>query len=129
MTDVEHNSIGHEPDTTDVRGVGVTGVAILAGIAVILAVVYGMFQYLAHHPVIVSPGSPLAETSQQQFPPPPRIEVQPAKELRDLRSYEEHILSTYGWVDKNAGIVRIPISRAMELQLERGFPVRKQVPK
>ena len=32
------------------------------------------------------------------------------------------ILSTYGWTDKKAGVVRIPIDRAMELQLERGLP-------
>jgi len=39
------------------------------------------------------------------------------------------VLSTYGWTDKNAGVVRIPIDRAMELQLERGFPTRKETPK
>jgi hypothetical protein len=34
------------------------------------------------------------------------------------------ILHSYGWVDEQAGLVRIPITRAMELLTERGLPVR-----
>jgi hypothetical protein len=33
-------------------------------------------------------------------------------------------LSSYGWVDREAGIVRIPIDRAMDLLAERGLPAR-----
>jgi hypothetical protein len=29
-------------------------------------------------------------------------------------------------VDKGKGMVRIPLARAMELQMERGFPTRKE---
>jgi hypothetical protein len=31
-------------------------------------------------------------------------------------------LNGYGWVNKEQGIVRIPIERAMELIVEKGFP-------
>ena len=68
----------------------------------------------------------MAETDRQQFPQTPRIEEHPAIELKELHSQEDRILSTYGWTDKKAGLVRIPIDRAMELQLERGFPMRKE---
>ena len=34
------------------------------------------------------------------------------------------MLDSYGWVDKNAGVVRIPIDEAMKLTLERGLPAR-----
>jgi hypothetical protein len=37
--------------------------------------------------------------------------------------WDEH-LNSYGWLDKNAGVVHIPIERAMELTLQRGLPVR-----
>jgi hypothetical protein len=66
----------------------------------------------------------MAETNQQQFPPQPRLEVHPTIELHELHSDEDKILSTYGWTDKDKGIVRVPIDRAMELQLERGFPTK-----
>jgi len=31
-------------------------------------------------------------------------------------------LSTYGWIDRQGHIVRVPIQRAMELRLAKGFP-------
>jgi hypothetical protein len=125
--DSKHNTIGHETDTGDVRAIGLTGVSLAIGIGIVLLLVYGMFQYLKHRPIVITPENPLAETDRQQFPPAPRIEEQPFMELRELRSQEESVLSTYGWMDKKAGIVRIPIDRAIVLQLQRGFPVRREV--
>jgi len=43
-----------------------------------------------------------------------------------MRAREDEILTTYGWVDRNAGIVRIPIDAAMKLTLERGLPARSE---
>ena len=39
---------------------------------------------------------------------------------------EEQTLHSYGWVDQPAGVVRIPIDRAMELLAQRGLPTRPQ---
>jgi hypothetical protein len=33
-------------------------------------------------------------------------------------------LTSYGWVDKEGGVTRLPIDRAMEVMLEKGFPAR-----
>jgi hypothetical protein len=126
MTELSHNSIGHEADDADVRGIGLTGLALAIGIAIVLFLVYGLFQYLVRHPVVIVPASPLTESDKQQFPAMPRISEHPATELENLHSREDQILSTYGWVDKKTGMVRIPSDRAMELQLERGFPARKE---
>ena len=41
-----------------------------------------------------------------------------------LRQGEAEKLSSYGWVDKDGGVARIPIDRAMEVMLQRGFPAR-----
>ena len=38
-------------------------------------------------------------------------------------SEESALLDSYGWVDKDAGTVHIPIEDAMRLTLERGLPV------
>jgi hypothetical protein len=40
-----------------------------------------------------------------------------ASDLLELRAKEEKDLNTYGWVDKAAGAVRIPVNRAIELYL------------
>ncbi len=54
--------------------------------------------------------------------PEPRLQVAPAADLGALRAHEESILHSYGWVDRPAGVVRIPIERSMELLLQRGLP-------
>ena len=41
--------------------------------------------------------------------------------LKKLREETEKDLTTYAWVDKNKGVARIPISRAMKLLAERGL--------
>jgi hypothetical protein len=66
--------------------------------------------------------SPLAQT-RPALPPEPRLQVAPSQELQELRASEEAVLQSYGWVDQAAGIVRLPMARAMELVLERGLPV------
>src|SRR2546430_6465167 len=38
-----------------------------------------------------------------------------AKKLKDARDEEAKALTSYAWVDKNKGTVRLPIDRAMEL--------------
>jgi hypothetical protein len=38
---------------------------------------------------------------------------------RESRDAAERWLGSYGWVDRDAGVVHIPIERAMELYLER----------
>jgi hypothetical protein len=62
-------------------------------------------------------------------PPGPRLETNPQAELQRFRAEEEKRLNTYGWIDKQKGIVRIPINEAMK-KLARtgapGFPERPQ---
>jgi hypothetical protein len=59
-------------------------------------------------------------------PPEPRLQEHPREDLSELRAREDEILSSYGWVDRNAGVVRIPIDAAMKLTLERGLPARAE---
>ena len=54
----------------------------------------------------------------------PRLQTVPAADLIIFRDKEEKELHSYGWVDKGAGVVRIPIEQAMDLLLQRGLPVR-----
>jgi hypothetical protein len=47
--------------------------------------------------------------------PPPRLQANPPAELERLRARDRERLETYGWIDRDEGLVRIPILRAMEL--------------
>ena len=42
------------------------------------------------------------------------------QDLADIRAEDETLLAGYGWVDEQAGVVRIPIEEAMRLIVERG---------
>ena len=62
---------------------------------------------------------PLA-AAQIREPQGPRLLTQPFKDIYLLRQAEREKLTTYGWVDQGAGIVRIPIEDALRLTSERG---------
>lgn len=57
-------------------------------------------------------------------PPAPRVQTREMLDLKAFQTEEREILSTYGVVDRDQGIYRIPIEEAMKLTLERGLPVR-----
>lgn len=57
-------------------------------------------------------------------PPSPALQVSPAMDLKEFRRREDAELEGYGWVDKRAGIARIPIEQAMELVVREGLPVQ-----
>src|SRR5438445_8053634 len=54
----------------------------------------------------------------------PRLRVAPPRDLAEFRAREEAELNSYGWVNKTAGIVRIPIDSAVESPLQKGLPGR-----
>jgi hypothetical protein len=71
---------------------------------------------------------PLAAGQERRLPAAPRLQQFPENELYEFRQREEATLQQYGWIDRNAGRVQIPISEAMRLTVERGLPVRAQLP-
>ena len=49
--------------------------------------------------------------------PLPALEARPT--LTELRQREQEILQSYTWVDREAGVVCLPIDRAIQLYVER----------
>ncbi|MEQ1572820.1 MAG: hypothetical protein ABL993_01105 [Vicinamibacterales bacterium] len=75
-----------------------------------------------------APRYPLASNVDPALPAQPRLQQFPRNEIYEFRVKEEMVLHGYGWADKAAGTVRIPIDQAMRLSLERGLPARAQEP-
>lgn len=112
---------GYERSDLTAKSVAIFGVALAAVIILVLVVTGWMFHYFsAQYARVDVPPSPLART--RPGPPEPRLQVDPTKDLRAMRAEEDTRLTGYGWVDKEAGVVRMPIARAMELLVERGLP-------
>ncbi len=55
----------------------------------------------------------------------PPYEATPVKDLAALRASEDKSLHSYGWVDRQKGIVRVPIDVAMRLTVQHGLPVQQ----
>ena len=68
---------------------------------------------------------PLAAAQEPRLPPAPRLQQFPANELYEFRAAKRPLLDGYGWVNKEAGTVHIPIAEAMRLTVERGLPVAR----
>jgi hypothetical protein len=122
----ENPSVHHEASDINIRAVFAFGLGlIVVGVVVSLAV-YVLFGYFtAREGRTVAAEYPLAVQQGAQLPPEPRLQIHPREDLQDLRASEAEILGSYGWVDKNTGIVRIPIDEAMKLTLQRGLPARE----
>ena len=54
--------------------------------------------------------------------PAPRLQTDPAADMRGFRAREMAWLNTTGWVDKSQGVVHIPISEAMQQIAQEGIP-------
>ncbi len=123
MTRDEEAGLGIENpqgyEQTDVRAKGV--MIFLAGLLVSLGVslvfvwwLYGVFS--------VKPAA--VQISPAQIPPEPRIQSAPLVDIWQIRAHEDAVLDSYGWVDKQTGVVRIPVDRAIDILAQRGLPVR-----
>jgi hypothetical protein len=68
---------------------------------------------------------PLAAGQQNQLPPSPRLQHDPQLDMRELRARQQALLEGYGWVNRDGGVARIPITEAMRMVVERGLPTRE----
>ncbi|HEX9273850.1 MAG TPA: hypothetical protein VGA01_16740 [Candidatus Binatia bacterium] len=117
--------VGHELSDLKPGYVALFGIALTA-VIVAAAVITSLLIHFkaAEHSRQETPVPRLAQ--EREATPGPRLQVDANKDLRQMRAGEEAALNSYAWVDKDAGIVRIPIQRAMEILAKQGLPARKQ---
>jgi hypothetical protein len=121
-----HDDVAHEASDINFRGVVTSGIGLLVLGALVYVVVWVFFGFLSERNSRASAqlAYPLAAGQQDRVPPEPRLQTNPRADLRELRESEDKRLDSYGWVDRNAGIVHIPIDDAIKLTLQRGLPSR-----
>ena len=92
-------------------------------LALTLVAMKWAFDYFSKTEPLGAPAAPFA-TQENQLPPQPRLQVEPHTDLQDYCQAQQQQVDSYGWIDKPAGIVRVPIDRAMDIVLARGLPSR-----
>ena len=118
---------GHEEEDIDLKVVG-RWTAIL--FALMFATVFGMkflfgFKLSDHYLVDSVPKPRLQNFQVSDRFAPPRLQNNPRRDWSEYSATEQKQLDSYGWTDKNVGVARIPVDKAMDLLLEKGLPVRK----
>jgi hypothetical protein len=127
MNEMSHNSEPlispkHETRDADIHKL------ILFGIACVVLIGFGFIitEIVVHVWVPPRPASAPATLYAQggQIPPRPRLEQHPGETIGPYMRMENHLLNSYGWVNRQAGTVRVPIQQAMSMLLQKGVPVR-----
>lgn len=113
----------HEGSDVSIRALGIFLAALAVTMIVTGALMVGLFDVFLDEAekADVSP-SPLATSGEPPAPPGPLLQVAERLDLRLHRESQEKLIHETGWIDRDAGVVRIPIDRAIELTAERGFP-------
>jgi hypothetical protein len=113
---------GHETQDVNLRGLLIiTALTIVLGVLVLVGT-WWFFQVLRERRKHdVTPANLMALEHGERLPPPPRLEGiermnGKAKETKSMPSTRPN---TYGWVDRKAGIVRVPMDRAITLITEQ----------
>ncbi|MFQ5650592.1 MAG: hypothetical protein ACE5IY_11675 [bacterium] len=127
-TNPKHKSPGYETSDARIGPILMSIIALFALLAVAFVSMYSLYGFFKRtNEEAAAPRSPLA--LERPLPPEPRLQVHPEMDWQTFRARQDSILNNVGWVSREAGIVRLPIERAMEMVLQRGFPVREQAGK
>ena len=118
----KQDATGHETRDINARAVAWFGL----GLVITFLLIFLMARWLlgifgAQHSV----GTAVSQISGQRMPPPqPRLQTNSTGDMARFREWENGILTNYSWMDRPAGVVRIPIERAMDIIAERGLPAQ-----
>ncbi len=119
----ESTERGYETRDAWPKALLIFGLALIGLVLIVMAISRGLLSSMDE---AVSRGDssphPLAE--ERQVPHAPRLQVTPSLDIAEHREIERRLLTNYEWIDREEGVVRIPVSRAMELVVERGGSLR-----
>src|SRR5262247_4393841 len=117
----------HEPNTVNIPGVVKFLVWLSVAVMVVALLMWGLLHYFDKRKAQEEPPpSPLAPGV--RAPPEPRLQgapgsvSSPAEDIRRFREQEDQMLNSYGWIDQQNGIIRIPIEQAKKLIEQKGAP-------
>ena len=137
--------LGHEVSDLRIGPIVWFLIGLAVATVVIGLLVVGLFDaFQSREEKSKAASSPLSN-ERQKLPPEPRLQLAPSteeqlerklppdikkdsplREMKRLREEENEKLSSYGWVDEKARVVRIPIEEAKKRLLEKGIPTRKK---
>ena len=130
-TDPAGHGVAVEPDRVSTRLVYRFAVALAVMSIVAMLLMAALFKFLERGAVRRDAASIDAaglERREDRLPPAPRLQIHGTRDWQQFRSAEAAQLTTYGWMERPAGIVHIPIEAAMDLVAQRGVAPLPSLP-
>jgi hypothetical protein len=119
-----HPRGGHETVDVNVWAVYKFAIALVALCVIALLLLFGLMRFFqAREATMQAPTIDPVKVF-----PEPQLQKTPVQDLQAVRTEEEKMLSGYGWVDPQKGLVRMPIDQAIDVLAKRGLPSRAQAP-
>jgi hypothetical protein len=118
---------GHETRDFSMRVAVLFGVCLAVLLAGSLALMAWLFDAFNVTPAGQGlRGAPVAATPPS--PPGPRLQPSPTQDMLEMLQADNARLQSYGWVDRSAGIARMPIDQAIESIMQQGLPAWHEIP-
>lgn len=124
MSAHDHTNPGHEKRDADFRKVLLSGAGLFG--LLVFGLLISLALYVLWRGRSEQPGAhpdTFTRIDPQRLPPEPRLEDDPRAALVALHKTEDSLLTSYGYMGSDSSIVRVPITRAMELVVAHGLPV------
>jgi hypothetical protein len=121
-------SLERDDRDVDVRSIVKLGLLLAALTAATLGIAWVLVGSLTREEQAGHTEPPPIAAGRATAPAEPRLSPSPPKKLEALRDEEKQILEAYDWEDADRGVVRIPITEAINLLAKRGLPSRAKGP-
>ncbi len=123
-----NDSLARRHETSDVHFKSV----LLSGFGFLVIMVLGLLLswgvYALFNRYTAAPGSHAETVTNPDFskqPSGPNLQSDPHAALVAMRRSEDSVLTSYAWISRDSGIVRVPVDRAMKLLVKKGLPYRE----
>lgn len=120
--EVINADVKYESEDVSGKRLGAIGVLIVIAAIILPFLLWGIYGHLK---TSYGHGAAISEAKNfERFnaPPEPNLKPNPVENYREFRRAESEKLNGYGWVDKEKGIVHIPIEQAMQMLVNKGLP-------
>lgn len=117
----------HEVDDIQLRPIVNFALVMVVAMTLSFVAVWWLVRVWTGANLVVQPQiAPVVVTPQPASDPMLPLFV--ANEREGLVGTQATRLNSYGWIDRDAGVIHMPIERAMQLFVERGAPARSDTP-
>ena len=121
---MRHEPGGYERSDANAGATFRAGLYVLGAMVLTALVLVPMYRLLARVETAAQPERAQVVKSETSEPALsfPRLVTSEPRALAEFRAQEDALLRGYGWVEKDRGVVRIPLDEAMRIVAERGLP-------